>query len=270
LPICTVQEFAKGLAPQCGTTRNPKVKVETARRILLVDDSIWTGTSMANALAHVSAAPEVGSIMTCAVFSTCSNHSGCDLIFEVLEPPRLFEWNLFHRKATGKMGFDIDGVLCRDPNSYENDDGPRYQQFIKTSAPLITPTYPIGGVASNRLSKYEAETKQWLADCGIDCSDAFFHTASNAEARRSSGDYVSIKSAAYSSKDWILFIESDKKQAIEICNRTSKPVYCYENGIVYYPNRLLHWFMSAQQIFYNIIQRYMNMLISKIRAFSRS
>lgn len=270
LPICTVQELTNGLAPQCGRTRSPKLKSDAARRILLVDDSIWTGSSMAKALAQLSKVVDVNSIVTCAIYGIHSDHAGCDLIFEVVEPPRYFEWNLFHRKATQKMGFDIDGVLCRDPSTHENDDGPEYQQFIRTSTPLITPTHPIGGVASNRLAKYETPTRQWLTECGINFSNAFFHSANNAEVRRSLGDYVSAKAEAYSSSNWILFIESDKEQAIQICRRANKPVYCYENGQIYYPDSISHRLRSAEHVLRKFILRFKKGIVARMTRLSRS
>jgi uncharacterized HAD superfamily protein len=240
LPICTVQEFTQGLAPQFGRTRKPRRNAEHSGRVLLVDDSIWTGASMASALAQISTVINAEAIVKCAIYGIDGAQADCDLVFEFVDPPRYFEWNLFHRKATQRMGFDIDGVLCCDPSNIENDYGPEYEEFLKAPRPLIVPSHPIGGIASNRLAKYEPLTRQWLHESGIAFTEAFFHAAATAQERRQSGDYVSAKAQAYSSSEWILFIESDRQQAEEICRLTEKPVYCYATGEVFHPRYTEH------------------------------
>jgi len=41
-----------------------------------------------------------------------------------------------------------------------------------------------------------------------------------------------------------LFIESREHQAIEICERTNRPVYCYETNGMIQPNRLEKFYLS--------------------------
>lgn len=38
-----------------------------------------------------------------------------------------------------KACLDIDGVLCVDPTPEENDDGPRYREFLLTPNPYSFP-----------------------------------------------------------------------------------------------------------------------------------
>jgi len=46
-----------------------------------------------------------------------------------------------------------------------------------------------------------------------------------------------------------LFIESREHQAIEICERTNRPVYCYETNGMIQPNRLKEFYWTSADYF---------------------
>ena len=91
-------------------------------------------------------------------------NSSCtiDYFYRYLPLPRIFEWNLFHHPILEQTCVDIDGVLCNDPEESENDDGPKYEQFLRTVKPIYIPTKEIGWLVTCRLEKYRELTAEWL------------------------------------------------------------------------------------------------------------
>ena len=72
-----------------------------------------------------------------------------DLYREVVEMPRVFEWNLMHGTVLANSCMDIDGVLCLDPTDEENDDGERYLRFLSETPALLLPTAPVGWLVTS-------------------------------------------------------------------------------------------------------------------------
>lgn len=94
-------------------TKSPLVFANDAQRILLVDDSIVTGKAMQSALEKITDDIK-RKITTCAIYSDKKNNSNIDIYLECVKRPRVFEWNIFHRRLMKASGLDIDGVLCVD------------------------------------------------------------------------------------------------------------------------------------------------------------
>src|SRR3546814_8121143 len=87
--------------------------------------------------------------------------------FETVHGPRVFAWNWTKHIRLPRWGFDFDGVLCRDNTKAENDDGPRYAEFLANAEPLFIPQRAIGHIITGRAEKYRAETEAWLHRHGI-------------------------------------------------------------------------------------------------------
>ena len=202
----------------------------TWRRILLVDDSIQSGRSMETALQRVQRGNR-WEVTTCVVFGIESTLAKVDLTLELCPAPRMFEWNLMHHPWLASACVDIDGVLCIDPTAEENDDGPRYREFLSCAKPLYLPTVPVGALVSSRLEKYRTETENWLARSGIVYGALHLMDLNRAEDRRRLNTHALFKANVYSSNpDWRIFIESDPSQAETIAKLTGKAVVCV-NGM---------------------------------------
>lgn len=142
----------------------------SSRRILLVDDTSNKGGAMKRAVATLLKADRKLQITRCAVFGPYQVEDPSKIIdvwFEDCPGPRGFAWNIWKHTRMPRWGFDIDGVLCRDPSKVENDDGHSYRDFCLNAAPLFIPHRPIGHVITSRLEKWRPETEQWLSDRGI-------------------------------------------------------------------------------------------------------
>ncbi len=111
-------------------------QVSAGSRVLLVDDSCNKGRAMAQA---VKLLPKGCKVTRLAVFGPyqVDPSSVCDIWFETVHGPRAFAWNMTKHIRLPRWGFDFDGVLCRDNTKAENDDGPRYAEFLRNAEPLF-------------------------------------------------------------------------------------------------------------------------------------
>lgn len=203
-----------------------------ANSILLVDDSINSGKSFSHEVAIVRTAAQ-GKICTLAVYSSSPTRDDVDLIFEYVPFPRAFEWNIFHQNVMGKACVDIDGVLCVNPTEDENDDGPRYLEFLANADPLIVPSHKIFALVTSRLEKYRKETELWLMDKGIVWEQLIMLDLPSKEERVRRGVHAQHKATYYQCSPASIFLESDDDQAREISALSKKVVYCTESSTLY-------------------------------------
>ncbi|WP_106476409.1 phosphoribosyltransferase family protein [Phytohalomonas tamaricis] len=236
LPVIDLYSFLRNDEVKRGSTRAYKnaelVTPWSAKRILLVDDSIDSGGSIEAAYAKVK---EVfhGEIVTMAAFAHSGNKHKVDFFFELVEHPRVFEWNIMHHPIMSESCLDIDGVLCEDPTPEENDDSHRYINFLSSTKPLFIPTVKVGHLVTSRLEKYRAETEKWLQNQGVQYGKLHMLDLPTAEERRRLNMHHQFKASVYGNLPARLFVESEKAQAIAIMEATKKPVYCIETNEMY-------------------------------------
>jgi len=164
------------------------------------------------------------------VYVTASGTKYVDYWYEILDPPRIFEWNVLHHSILQNSCVDIDGVLCRDPTPEENDDGEKYRKFIQTVEPNFIPTVEIGWIVSSRLEKYRKETEQWLKKHGIKYKELVLLDLPDSETRARLRAHAKHKAEVYRKTGADLFIESSRNEALEIARLSGKPVLCYTTG----------------------------------------
>jgi orotate phosphoribosyltransferase len=201
---------------------------KSRRRVLVVDDSLYSGAQMRLAKKTISDANLHHHVQYAAVYITPGNENMVDFFYEIVPFPRVFEWNIMHHGDMPNWCVDIDGVLCRDPTDEENDDGPRYLHFLKTVEPLIIPSMPIGWLVTCRLEKYRQITEEWLAMHKISYGTLLMMNFPSKQARIESGSHSSFKASIYKKTAATLFIESSLNQAREIARLSGKDVFCIE------------------------------------------
>ncbi|CAG9606585.1 hypothetical protein [Pseudoneobacillus rhizosphaerae] len=229
---CDVETLINNYPLKTGSTRNAKNDIKypsQAINILLVDDSICRGTSLANELSKIPAELKV-KITTLAIYSSERERSDVNLYLEYLPMPRVFEWNIFHHNVLERSCFDIDGVLCIDPSEEQNDDGEKYIEFIKNAPSLFLPTGRINCLVTSRLEKYRPETENWLKKNGIKYNSLIMLDLPSKEERQRLGAHATHKAEAYKKLGLDLFYESERNQAIKIHELTKKPVYCVDTN----------------------------------------
>ena len=227
LPLADVEGFAAGRLLACGRTKQYEglqLNHEDARHVLLVDDSVLTGVSIRAAREALIAAAPAMRITTLVVYGETTSGPGADIVLAVVKQPRVFQWNVMHHRVLGETCVDIDGILCVDPTSAENDDGPSYLRFLQTSAPLHRPTRRIYALVTSRLEKYRKETEVWLSTVGVEYERLIMLDLPDARTRREKNVHGTFKADYYRSSNARLFIESDIRQAREIAVQSKKPV----------------------------------------------
>lgn len=241
LPLTDPDGYLVGRLLAAGRTKpgdTLDVTVDTARHVLVIDDSSLTGWAMREVRKLLLPGARPGVRFTfCAVYGTTRNHVA-DLVLEAVPEPRVFQWNLMHHKILGSACVDIDGVLCLDPTVEQNDDGPRYAQFLDSAQPFERPTRPIGTLVTSRLEKYRAQTESWLEDQGIRYGRLEMLDLPDAETRRAQNAHATFKAEVYHRSPATLFIESECAQAVEIARISGKDVLCVAEQRVHRPGAL--------------------------------
>ncbi|MFS0728271.1 phosphoribosyltransferase family protein [Paenibacillus sp. 1P07SE] len=236
---CDLDALIHNKPLKTGSTRKAKDALQypdEADKILLIDDSIKSGNSLAEAVNEI---PEhlADKVTTLAIFSSDRKRKDVDLFFEYLPSPRLFEWNIFHDTISTRACFEIDGVLCARPSREQTRDNDEYSQFILNAPPLYIPTHKIGSVLTTRSEKYRGLTEAWLRQHGVRY-DHLIMLDHSTETQPQPVHAVQ-KAKAYKRSRLDLMFESEREQAIQIHRLTRKPVYCVETsemfskGVVY-------------------------------------
>ncbi len=199
------------------------------RKVLIVDDSINTGKSIAKAKKLTRTLP-------------FEMHYGAPYIrglmkswlhYRIVPLPRIFQWNVFNHYWLRRACVDIDGVLCRDPTQEENDDGIRYRHFISTAPPRHLPRVEILSLVTNRLEKYRPETEAWLKKWNVRCQNLIMLDLPNKQERIKQGAHINHKATIYKDEKYSLFLESSERQSKGIAEVTGKPVLCTDTMELY-------------------------------------
>lgn len=243
LPLTDLYSFLRNDDLKRGDTRQYKhaqlIKPLEAKKILLVDDSIASGSSMAKAVSQLRGQFR-GSVCTFVAFAERHNVSAVDLHLELVEQPRVFEWNIMHHHYINHACIDIDGVLCVDPVSPEAEDGPDYQQRLANASPLFIPSIKASKLVTTRFERYRSDTERWLKRHGVKYDTLYMYPDVSDEERRAPGAKARFKAEVYrQDPHCVLFIESEEAQARDIMRMADKPVFCVESNEMYVPGATL-------------------------------
>lgn len=196
------------------------------RNILVVDDSVGSGTTMSETRRRIEAARLPHQIRYGAVYAAPGSEGAVDFHVEALPFPRVFEWNVLNHTILSRCCLDIDGVLCFDPAHADNDDGERYRCFLMSATPLLRPTSHVGTLVTSRLEKYRPETEAWLKSQGITYDRLVMLDYPDRGTRMRLNTYSAHKAQAYRASGAVLFIESEIRQAVEVATMAKAPVCC--------------------------------------------
>lgn len=223
--VTDLGSFLNGHIYQSGE-RGKFIDAGDFKKILVVDDSIASGSAMNRCKGMLKDLEGKYEIKYCAIYVVPEKKHMVDYYVELAPLPRYFQWNIMNHTVLKKACFDIDGVLCVDPTAEENDDGPRYREFLLNAKPLFIPGAEIGTLVTSRLEKYRAETEQWLVRNGVKYDRLVMLDLPDMAARRRANCHASFKAAEYRKQQYVLFVESNPTQAAEINRLTKKPVLC--------------------------------------------
>ena len=228
--------FIYSFSARKGQRRQQDDTLPSYRKVLIVDDSINTGTELRRIASELERFSGVFDFIFCAIFgpSTPVPKAPKHIVLDHVDQPRIFQWNYRNHIVAEHASFDMDGVLCEDPQPEWNDDGVRYRRFLKEAKPLYIPKKRISAIVTSRLERYRSETKDWLEQNEVDYNELIMLDLPDAETRRRLKAHAPFKASAYSSRSDILFVESNQNQAVEIAKLTNKPVISVDTDTFYY------------------------------------
>lgn len=224
-PYTDIHSFINGHIYKAGA-RGQFFSVKKFRNILIVDDSLASGSALSECKEKIKDLAADFNIRYCVVYIAPGKEKLVDYCFETLPLPRYFQWNILHHSALEKACFDIDGVLCPDPLPEQNDDGEKYREFLLNAPPLFIPGCKIGTIVTSRLEKYRFETEKWLKANHISYKELVMLDLPDMAERQKANNHAQHKAKAYKAGPAVLFIESDPGQAHEINRLSGKPVLC--------------------------------------------
>jgi len=194
------------------------------RKVLLVDDSIYGGAAMQKGLQEA----RNYDCITCAIYAHPKAINKVDLYAEVLNGPRMFEWNFLGIEATKSYMFDMDGVICTDPAVFDDDGSIYMNEISKGVFPFLLPQVKIHSICTNRIERWRGITEAWLDKHGVLYNDLIMQPYSTAVERRKKSFTPEYKALHFNQSNATVFVESHYAQAIEIAKRTDKCVLCIE------------------------------------------
>ncbi|MBW9393711.1 phosphoribosyltransferase [Enterobacter roggenkampii] len=241
LPLASLDDLLDNKSIKHGITRKMKKIYENyqdAKKILIVDDSVYSGDSILDVKQKFSNELLSKSFFLAVYGDSKSSLEFVDSCLEIVPSPRVFEWNIFHHPCIRNSCFDIDGVLCEDPEDWQNDDGEKYLDFLTNAKPRFIPTGKINTIVTNRLEKYREITESWLSRNNIQYDHLIMLDLNSSNERKQQLDYFEHKSYIYKESKTTIFFESDITQAIEISNRTGKYVFCVDTNEIIVPGKI--------------------------------
>ena len=249
VPLIDINSFVCGVKPNGGgrlrhyNKRHSNENGDNCKkRVLVVDDTIFNGTSKRKAQKQLEPFIEKYDFIYMAVYLEGPAKDAVDINREDVRKYTngfkqvvLYEWNIFHHNEDIMLNciYDIDGVLCVNPPDERNEE--EYLKYIKNAVPLFTPSVKVGEILTYRLVKNEEITRKWLKDNGIEYGKLSMFNAQSWEERNAKGVPSEVMKGVYykNHKTARLFVESDDFQARRIFEISGKPVYCVESNKLY-------------------------------------
>lgn len=213
-------------------TRTIRSMPEEVKKVLIVEDTVFSGTTLDRCVNRVHILwPEV-EVLRCAVYCTPSSLHKVDFHSAILPPPHYLEWNFFNSSLLDYTAFDFDGIFCKDISAEDDDDRRRYAIAIKNAIPnFYVRNKTIHTIVTARLEKYRDMTLEWMAIHGMSVKNLIMGPWADLR-ERARNRMSSYKAEKYRESGLRLFVESCPIQAKEIFEITGKPVLCPELGRV--------------------------------------
>jgi orotate phosphoribosyltransferase len=200
--------------------------LSTPRKVLVVDDSVLSGRSMREVRERVRAENLPHSVRYGAVYVLPGHTDDVDHFCEVLNGPRVFEWNLLHGELVRQFCVSLDGVLSRRPSEVADADEGATGTSIRHARPYLVPTVEVGWVVSDRPEQDRSETEAWLEAQGIRYRELVMDE--HRLGHRQPGAASAFKADVYRSTGASLFVEGGIRQSVEIANLSGRHVLSTE------------------------------------------
>lgn len=202
----------------------------TRKRVVLIDDSVWSGLAMRSATRQIEEAWGITPLRL-AVYIRPQAIREVDH-FATAHNEHLFEWNVYNAPFANVLAYDLDGVMCRDFSRDEDDDAERYIAALQEMRPTHRrPRKPVS-IITARLERYRRETEAWLARHGI-AVERLIMGPWPSKAEREASDVGRWKHEQLRALGVSWYVESDCRQAAAIAKLGGLSVIATEDGSVH-------------------------------------
>ncbi len=209
---------------------NNTESIAKADCILVVQESYFDIDDNSHLQREIRSKNSNASIFVASVFGPRNVSDDNQIVFRELNRRPDFSWNCMQNESLHNSCIDIDGVLCVDPVKDEDDDGPRYENFLRNANVLLKTSTELGWLVTCRLEKYRGLTEQWLHDNGIQYRELIMMNYDSLDDRlKSKSDHI-YKAKVYNETGAVQFIESSERLARLISEEAGKPVTCLPSG----------------------------------------
>jgi uncharacterized HAD superfamily protein/adenine/guanine phosphoribosyltransferase-like PRPP-binding protein len=240
IPIIDLDGFLKQRTLDRGDSGDqltPAFSPSNAKHVLVIDDSIYRGDSMALAREALRDPVSGQQLTYCAVYAHPRSHHLIDLHFESLESPGCQEWNFLHRDKAAAFCLEMDGVLCEAPSESCVASLEDYRNFCSSARPLFHPTYRVGWIVTARPESLRKETEAWLEEQGIQYEGLRMLPPPAASRGNAFRDLVTFKAGVYArTRRSLLFVEGDPSAARAIAKLSGKSVLSFGDQTVFNPD----------------------------------
>jgi uncharacterized HAD superfamily protein len=207
------------------------------RCVLVVEDTASSGNAITEAAAKAAKNWPNAKIIKAAIYASSRGAKACDLVGKIYERPHFLEWNFPNAWIYANMAYDFDGIFCEDCPKGADDDGPRYEEFLRNARPKYLPRkYPVKLIVTARLEKWRPQTEAWLRRHRIAFQGLAMGPWPSLPVRRAAHDVDKFKAYCLAHSSCYAFAESEPAQAESICRLARKPVLCPEARRFFVPH----------------------------------
>lgn len=230
--LASPQGFVRG---EIWDAQEKEIAPRDIRSVLVVEDSVVTTNQLCKVAAVIRAARPDVEVKTLSLFQTSFKEalSTPDYVMLKNKAYTLGEWNLLTSLfSVGPLAVDMDGVLCDDCTSQDNDDGPAYLRFLAEAKPKYIPRFPIKAVVTSRFERYRPQTEAWLKRYGVKYQSLIM-MSDRVLGDRTFGAVVDFKAASVAALGVKWYWESDDAQAQRIAKSAMTPTLSIEGMRLY-------------------------------------
>jgi adenine/guanine phosphoribosyltransferase-like PRPP-binding protein/uncharacterized HAD superfamily protein len=207
--------------------------LNSPRNVFVVDDTVLSGRSMRAVRESIQAAGLHHRVSYGAVYVLPGKLDEVDFHCEVLNAPRVFEWNVLQGELLRQFCVTLDGVLRGRSVAADLGEGIRHGAPVQDSRPYLVPTAEIGWIVTERPERDRTDTEAWLRAHGIRYRNLVM--SEDATGTRSPAAAAALKAEVYASTDASLYVESSFRQALEIARLTRRHVLCTDSMQLVHP-----------------------------------
>ncbi len=201
-------------------------------RVLVVDDSVWSGGQMAKARTRIEAACLPHHVAYGAVYVVPDAARLVDTYHSKVPVPRAFEWNILHHPALAESCVALEGTVLPPARNGQTAT----TAILQRVKPQFRPTQKIGCLVATQPESARPALTAWLSKHHI-LHDALALILPEDMNGRSEDDVTRDKAALYRSSHAWVYIEASAPAAVHLSRTARRPVYCFETREMLYPGR---------------------------------